>query len=609
MIKRIVSIGFWLGLLACIAYGQGALYPANYFLAGPPSGTSDSFAYPRAMVIGDLPAETCPSHQWLNSLNVCSQPAYADVSGLASMAEQAANAVAITGGAITGMPPPTNPADVATKSYVDTAASSGIFVHAPVAWATAAVLPDSPTYNNGSFGVGATLTAGTNDTLVVDGGDPALGDRILVKNQAASADNGAYTVTTLGSRSVEWVLTRATDFNTAAAGNLASGAYFYVSGTGGSANPNSAWTLSQTAAITIGSDRASIQSIQRRQWSLFCIQQRRIADDIADNRRRRRGDSIRRHANNWSGAQTGQIYASGYVNKFRNGTFDVWQRGTSALPTSTSGVYTADGWIVKQTGAAATCAQIPGNGGALYGLSCAGVTSNTDTLFSQRIESYDAAAIAGQTVTIQVQYTQASGSNVTPKISTCYASARDNFATCTADLASTSLPTNCATGIWCTEAYTLSVSANAINGYQVTIDCNTALTGAQACAISSADVRVSPGVSTGSNTNPPPPELRSVQTELAQCQRFYEVLLMPASGYTLVTAYYGANVWFATWQFHTTKRAKPAFALGPSASWENATPSNNPTIDGVNFQFGGSVAVYIVGASGIVAATASAELQ
>ena len=50
----------------------------------------------------------------------------------------------------------------------------------------------------------------------------------------------------------------------------------------------------------------------------------------------------------------------GLINKFRNGTFDVWQRGTSALTASTGGAYTADGWIVKQTGAAFTCAQASG---------------------------------------------------------------------------------------------------------------------------------------------------------------------------------------------------------------------------------------------------------
>jgi hypothetical protein len=226
-------------------------------------------------------------------------------------------------------------------------------------------------------------------------------------------------------------------------------------------------------------------------------------------------------ANNWSGAQTGQIYASGFVNKFRNGTFDVWQRGTSALAASTSGAYTADGWIVKQTGAAFTCSQQSGLTYLTHWfLQCVGGTSNTDTQFIQRIESYVAGPLVNQTVTVQFYMQQNSGSAVTPKISTCYASAQDNFTTCTADLAATSL-SSCASGTTCQQAYTFPVSASAVNGYQVAIDCNTALTSAQHCEIDAADIRATPGVATGVNTNPPPPELRPIQTELAFNQRYY----------------------------------------------------------------------------------------
>ena len=100
----------------------------------------------------------------------------------------------------------------------------------------------------------------------------------------------------------------------------------------------------------------------------------------------------------YTAPQTGQIYASGYVNKLRDGTLDVWQRGTSALATATAarGVYTADGWRVQQTGAAFTCAQDTGNNGPLYSLKCVGGAANTDTLFIQPIESSVAAPLAGK---------------------------------------------------------------------------------------------------------------------------------------------------------------------------------------------------------------------
>jgi len=72
-------------------------------------------------------------------------------------------------------------------------------------------------YANGVLGVGATLTnSGAMAALTLDGVAVATSDRVLVKNQAAPAQNGIYTVTTVGSGAVNWVLTRATDYDQAA---------------------------------------------------------------------------------------------------------------------------------------------------------------------------------------------------------------------------------------------------------------------------------------------------------------------------------------------------------------------------------------------------------
>lgn len=71
------------------------------------------------------------------------------------------------------------------------------------------------TYNNGTAGVGATLTnSGSIGQLTVDGVDTAVGFRILVKNQSNANHNGIYTVTNNGTGGVAWVLTRATDVDT-----------------------------------------------------------------------------------------------------------------------------------------------------------------------------------------------------------------------------------------------------------------------------------------------------------------------------------------------------------------------------------------------------------
>ena len=72
------------------------------------------------------------------------------------------------------------------------------------------------TYNNGTNGVGATLTANAVGVLSFDGVAVGLNDRILVKNQNTQLQNGVYKVTTLGTGSVNYVLTRTTDFDSTA---------------------------------------------------------------------------------------------------------------------------------------------------------------------------------------------------------------------------------------------------------------------------------------------------------------------------------------------------------------------------------------------------------
>jgi len=80
--------------------------------------------------------------------------------------------------------------------------------------AFADMLPYGTIYNNGSSGVGATLTSPGPAVLVVDGYTVQLGDRILV-NVASPFEfqNGSYSLTTLGTGAVPWVLTRTTNYN------------------------------------------------------------------------------------------------------------------------------------------------------------------------------------------------------------------------------------------------------------------------------------------------------------------------------------------------------------------------------------------------------------
>ena len=143
---------------------------------------------------------------------------------------------------VTSLATPTNSTDAATKQYVDDLAQ-GLHIHASVVAATTANL--TATYSNGSSGVGATLTnSGTLAAFSIDGVSPAQNDRILVKNQSTTFQNGIYTLTTVGSGSVAWVLTRATDFDTPA--EMDGGDFVFV--TGGTAGDNTGWV--QTEIVT-----------------------------------------------------------------------------------------------------------------------------------------------------------------------------------------------------------------------------------------------------------------------------------------------------------------------------------------------------------------------
>jgi hypothetical protein len=153
-----------------------------------------------------------------------------------------------TSGQITTAPTSAN--DLVNKTYVDSIAA-GLTFHAACNLATTAALA-TVTYNNGSSGVGATLTATANGALTVDSVTPSVGNRILVKNQASALQNGVYTVTTVGDGSTPFVLTRATDMNTSGSGynQINSGNYFLI--TAGTTNANTSWVQTTPLPITVG---------------------------------------------------------------------------------------------------------------------------------------------------------------------------------------------------------------------------------------------------------------------------------------------------------------------------------------------------------------------
>jgi hypothetical protein len=155
-------------------------------------------------------------------------------------------AVSLNSQRITNLATPTAGTDAATKNYVDVAVQ-GLSQKPTAQVATTAALPAN-TYANGTSGVGATLTANANAALTVDGYAVAAGDRILVKNEAAGANNGLYVVTQPGSGATPYILTRDVEMDTAAE---FPGAFIPVEDAG-TANANSLWLCTNTAQPTVG---------------------------------------------------------------------------------------------------------------------------------------------------------------------------------------------------------------------------------------------------------------------------------------------------------------------------------------------------------------------
>jgi hypothetical protein len=170
---------------------------------------------------------------------------------------------ALTTGTISTTPAAST--DIVNKTYVDTLVSSGVHFHTPVR--VESPTPLTVTYNNGTAGVGATLTnAGTQVALAIDGVTLSVSDRVLVYTQASATQNGVYVVTDIGSGSTNWVMTRSDDTDTYGIDSpnaLSEGSTFFV--TAGTTGAGEMYTCNTTGVITFGTTNITFAQISSAQ--------------------------------------------------------------------------------------------------------------------------------------------------------------------------------------------------------------------------------------------------------------------------------------------------------------------------------------------------------
>jgi len=156
---------------------------------------------------------------------------------------------------------PVSALQAATKEYVDTIAAAGLHYHDPVRVEREGNL--SADYDNGTAGVGATLTNNsTQAALVIDGVTLSTNDRVLIYEQTDATQNGVYTVTNTGSASTNWVLTRSTDTDSYAPSDpnsFGKGDAFFV--LEGAAGAGELYVMNTEGTITFGTTNITFTQV------------------------------------------------------------------------------------------------------------------------------------------------------------------------------------------------------------------------------------------------------------------------------------------------------------------------------------------------------------
>jgi hypothetical protein len=159
--------------------------------------------------------------------------------------------VALTTGTISTTP--SSNTDIANKEYVDDVAQGVALKPAADAASTANI---SGTYDNGTAGVGSTMTFAAAASFTVDGVTfDTVGQGLLLKDQTSALQNGRYYLSTVGDAGTAWVFTRCGYCDTS---DEIPGGYIFIQG--GTANASTGWvmTVADAATFTVGTDAITV---------------------------------------------------------------------------------------------------------------------------------------------------------------------------------------------------------------------------------------------------------------------------------------------------------------------------------------------------------------
>lgn len=140
---------------------------------------------------------------------------------------------------------PTQANELASKEYVDLFATAALVIQEAVSVASTVNIPSTyvngPTagIGNSELGIGASLHANSNGVLTIDGFNPVIDDRVLIKDQTIEYENGFYVVKDTGSVSAPWILERVQDFDQP--DEIVAGAFTFV--TNGEVNQANGFVL------------------------------------------------------------------------------------------------------------------------------------------------------------------------------------------------------------------------------------------------------------------------------------------------------------------------------------------------------------------------------